>query len=105
MTKSDLVARVSERTPGMSMKDSETVVNLIFDSMTEALMRGDKIEIRGFGSFKVKQRDAREGRNPRTGQEVKIPAKRTPFFKVGKELKERVNDGKASDESGDADEE
>jgi integration host factor subunit beta len=91
MTKSDLVARVSERTPGISMKDSETIVNLIFDSMTEALMRGDKIEIRGFGSFKVKHRDAREGRNPRTGEEVKIPAKRTPFFKVGKELKDRID--------------
>jgi hypothetical protein len=62
--------------------------------MTESLRKGDRIEIRGFGSFQVKVREAREGRNPKTGEEVKIPAKRTPFFKVGKELKERVNEGR-----------
>jgi integration host factor subunit beta len=90
VTKSDLIERVSVRVPHVSKKDTETVVNTIFDSMTESLMQGDRIEIRGFGSFQVKIREAREGRNPKTGEEVRIPAKRTPFFKVGKELKERI---------------
>jgi len=91
MTKSDLIERVAARLPHISKKDTEIVVNTIFDSMTEALRRSDRIEIRGFGSFQVKVREAREGRNPKTGEEVKIPAKRTPFFKVGKELKERID--------------
>ncbi len=91
MTKSDLIERVAERVPQISKKDTELVVNTIFDSMTEALRGADRIEIRGFGSFQVKVREAREGRNPKTGEEVRIPAKRTPFFKVGKELKERID--------------
>lgn len=91
MTKSGLIERVAELTSHISKKDTEVVVNTIFDSMTEALRRGERIEIRGFGSFQVKQRDAREGRNPKTGEEVHIPAKRAPFFKVGKELKELVD--------------
>jgi integration host factor subunit beta len=90
MTKSDLIERVALRVPHISKKDTETVVNTIFESMTDCLRSGDRIEIRGFGSFQVKVREAREGRNPKTGEEVKIPAKRTPFFKVGKELKERI---------------
>jgi integration host factor beta subunit len=91
MTKSDLIERVSEKVPHISKKDTEVVVNTIFDSMTDALRGGKRIEIRGFGSFQVKVREAREGRNPKTGEEVRIPAKRTPFFKVGKELKERID--------------
>lgn len=91
MTKSDLIELVSERVPHISKKDTELVVNTIFDSMTDALRGADRIEIRGFGSFQVKVREAREGRNPKTGEEVRIPAKRTPFFKVGKELKERID--------------
>lgn len=91
MTKSDLIERVAEAVPQISKKDTELVVNTIFQSMTDALRRGDRIEIRGFGSFQVKVREAREGRNPKTGEEVRIPAKRTPFFKVGKELKERID--------------
>ncbi len=91
MTKSDLIERVAERVPDISKKDTELVVNTIFDSMTDALRSSDRIEIRGFGSFQVKIREAREGRNPKTGEEVKIPAKRTPFFKFGKELKERID--------------
>jgi integration host factor beta subunit len=91
MTKSDLIERVSEKVPHISKKDTEVVVNTIFDSMTDALRAGKRIEIRGFGSFQVKVREAREGRNPKTGEEVRIPAKRTPFFKVGKELKERID--------------
>jgi integration host factor subunit beta len=91
MTKSGLIERVAERTPHISKKDTEVVVNTIFDAMTEALRRGERIEIRGFGSFQVKVREARDGRNPKTGDMVNIPAKRTPFFKVGKELKEMVD--------------
>lgn len=91
MTKSGLIERVAEQTPHISKKDTEVVVNTIFDSMTEALRNGERIEIRGFGSFQVKVREAREGRNPKTGEEVHIPAKRTPFFKVGKDLKEMVD--------------
>jgi integration host factor subunit beta len=85
MTKSDLIEKVAKRLPHISKKDTEVVVNTIFDRMTEALSHGERIEIRGFGSFQVKVREAREGRNPKTGDEVKIPKKRTPFFKVGKE--------------------
>ena len=91
MTKSGLIEKVAELTPHVSKKDTEIVVNTIFDSMTEAPKKGEGIEIRGFGSFQVKVREAREGRNPMTGEEVQIPAKRTPFFKVGKELKEMVD--------------
>ncbi len=100
MTKSDLIERVATRVPHISKKDTEVVVNTIFDSMTEALRRGSRIEIRGFGSFQVKIREAREGRNPKTGEEVRIPAKRTPFFKVGKELKERIDDAWRAEQDG-----
>ncbi len=100
MTKSDLIERVAQRLPHISKKDTETVVNTIFDSMTESLKHGDRIEIRGFGSFQVKIREAREGRNPKTGDEVKIPAKRAPFFKVGKELKERIEERRRTEMGG-----
>jgi len=96
VTKSDLIERVAARVPHISKKDTELVVNTIFDGMTEALKVSDRIEIRGFGSFQVKIREAREGRNPKTGAEVKIPAKRTPFFKVGKELKERIDEARSN---------
>ena len=91
MTKSGLIEDVARRTPHISKRDTEVVINTIFDSMVEALKRGDRIEIRGFGSFQVKVREARDGRNPKTGEPVHISAKRTPFFKVGKELKEMVD--------------
>ena len=91
MTKSGLIEEVANRTPHISKKDTEVVVNTIFDAMIEALRGGERIEIRGFGSFQVKVREAREGRNPKTGEPVHISAKRTPFFKVGKELKEMVD--------------
>jgi integration host factor subunit beta len=100
MTKSDLIERVAQRLPHISKKDTETVVNTIFDSMTESLKHGDRIEIRGFGSFQVKIREAREGRNPKTGDEVRIPAKRAPFFKVGKELKERIEERRRTEVGG-----
>jgi integration host factor beta subunit len=99
MTKSELIEKVADKTPHISKKDTEIVVNTIFDSMTEALKLGERIEIRGFGSFQVKVREAREGRNPKTGEEVQIPAKRTPFFKVGKELKEMVDSDRRPRES------
>jgi len=95
MTKSGLIEEVAKRTPHISKKDTEVVVNTIFDSMIEALRNGDRIEIRGFGSFQVKIREARDGRNPKTGEPVHISAKRTPFFKVGKELKEMVDSSTA----------
>ena len=91
MTKSELVEKLVEVNASLSRKESEMVVNLIFDSMSEALKNGEKVEIRGFGSFTIREREAREARNPKSGEVVKIPAKRTPFFKTGKELRERVN--------------
>ena len=91
MTKSELVEKIMETNGFLNRKESELVVNIIFDSMTKALKNGDKVEIRGFGSFTVREREAREARNPKNGEIVKISAKRTPFFKTGKELKERVN--------------
>ena len=103
MTKSGLIERVAALTPHISKKDTEVVVNTIFDAMTDALKAGERIEIRGFGSFQVKVREAREGRNPKTREEVFIPAKRTPFFKVGKELKEMVDDAGPEASTSDAD--
>jgi len=91
MTKSELVEKIMESNGVLNRKESELVVNIIFDSMAKALKDGDKVEIRGFGSFTVREREAREARNPKNGEIVKISAKRTPFFKTGKELKERVN--------------
>jgi len=92
VTKSELVATVAETTSTLTRKHAELVVNTIFDSMRDALVDGDRIEIRGFGSFQVRQRASRTGRNPKTGDSVEISAKRVPFFKVGKELRERVNE-------------
>ncbi len=102
MTKSGLIEEVARRTPHISKKDTEVVVNTIFESMIESLRDGERIEIRGFGSFQVKFREAREGRNPKTGEPVHISAKRTPFFKVGKELKEMVDEVPAVSGDGEA---
>ena len=93
MNKSDLVLSISQKLPNLASKDVEIIVNTIFDSMTDSLSRGDRIEIRGFGSFEVRVRKPRLGRNPKTGQKVSVTTRRVPFFKVGKELKERVNHG------------
>ncbi len=90
MTKSELIERVAQES-GLTKGRAEMVVNTIFDSMTAALIAGDGIEIRGFGSFTVRQYKSYEGRNPRTGDVVHVAPKRLPFFKVGKELRERVN--------------
>jgi integration host factor subunit beta len=93
MTKADLVEQVASEAE-MTKKDAEQLVEIIFDSIIGALNKGDKIELRGFGSFRVRQRDARKGRNPKTGTAVNIPAKRVAYFKPGKELKEVINKGK-----------
>ena len=93
MTKADLIEEVS-RVVEMTRKESEVIVEAIFDSIVRSLRGGDKIEIRGFGSFRTRQRQSRVGRNPKTGARVDVPAKRLPFFKVGKELKEIVNGSK-----------
>ena len=91
MTKRDLIDEVARLYPRYSRRDAEVVVNAVFGSMASTLRAGGRIEIRGFGSFIVKQRQGREGRNPRTGRIVSVPAKRVPFFKVGKELRLRVD--------------
>lgn len=91
MTKRGLIEEINRRFPHLSRRDSEVIVNSIFGSMVEAMARGERIEIRGFGSFVVKHRRAREGRNPKSGVLVSIAAKKVPFFKVGKELRQRVN--------------
>lgn len=93
MNKSDLINAVAERLPTLAFRDVEIIVNNIFDSMTGALVQGGRIEIRGFGSFEVRVRQPRAGRNPKTGSSVSVGVRRVPFFKVGKELRERVNEG------------
>ena len=94
MTKADLIDEVS-RLAELTRKDSEVIVETIFDSVVRSLRAGDKIEIRGFGSFRTRQRKPRVGRNPKTGERVEVPAKKIPFFKPSKELKDLVNDGAA----------
>jgi integration host factor subunit beta len=96
MTKRDLIEEVVKQFPQFSRRDAEVMVNAVFDGMGDSLRRGDRIEIRGFGSFVVKPRQARQGRNPKTGNLVTVAAKRVPFFKVGKELKLRV-DGQSAE--------
>jgi len=91
MTKSELIEKVVQSHGMLNVKVSEIVVNTVFDSIEEALKSGEKVEIRGFGSFTIRERLGREARNPKSGEVVRIPSKKTPFFKTGKELKERVN--------------
>lgn len=90
MTKADLVETVAKEAE-MTKKDAEQLVEIIFDSIVGTLNKGEKIELRGFGSFRVRERDARKGRNPKTGEAVNIPAKRVAYFKPGKDLKELIN--------------
>lgn len=92
MTKSELIQRIAEINPHLYHRDVERIVNTIFDEITGALSRGDRVELRGFGAFSVKQRDARIGRNPRTGEKVEVEEKVVPYFKTGKQLRERLND-------------
>ena len=91
MIKSELVGRVAAANPHLYQRDVENVVNAILDAISEALARGDRVELRGFGAFSVKSRPAREGRNPRTGERVSVSEKSVPFFKSGKEMRARLN--------------
>ena len=91
MTKSDLIARLAERFPQLVAKDAEFAVKMILDAMSEALAKGARIEIRGFGSFALNYRPPRVGRNPKSGDKVSVPGKWVPHFKAGKELRERVD--------------
>ena len=98
MTKSELIAELSAANPHLLSRDVELIVGTIFNEITDALARGERVELRGFGAFTVKRRDARTGRNPRTGETVPVDEKAVPFFKAGKELRERVNRGNATRE-------
>ena len=91
MIKSELIQRIAEDNPHLYQRDVERIVSTVFDEITAALARGDRVELRGFGAFSVKQREGRMGRNPRTGATVPVPPKSVPFFKTGKELRERMN--------------
>ncbi len=91
MTKSELIAQLAERFPQLVAKDADYAVKMILDAMTDALARGDRIEIRGFGSFALNYRPRRTGRNPKSGEKVLVPEKYVPHFKAGKELRERVD--------------
>ena len=93
MTRSELIAELTSANPHLLSRDMELIVTTIFDEITAALARGERVELRGFGAFTVKRRDARTGRNPRTGEAVPVHEKAVPFFKAGKELRERVNRG------------
>jgi integration host factor subunit beta len=91
MTKSELIARLAERFPQLVAKDADYAVKMLLDAMTDALAQGDRIEIRGFGSFALNYRPPRTGRNPKSGEKVQVPEKHVPHFKAGKELRERVD--------------
>ena len=91
MTKSELIARLAEQNPTLYHRDIEKLVNTVFDTITTALVEGNRVELRGFGAFSIRERKARLGRNPRTGEAVNVDAKRMPFFKMGKGMKERLN--------------
>ena len=91
MIRSELIQKIAEENPHLYQRDVERIVNTIFDEVTSAMSRGDRVELRGFGAFSVKQRDARVGRNPRTGETVSVKEKHVPFFKTGKLLRDRLN--------------
>ena len=90
MNKSQLIERIA-REEGITIKNAANVVNIVFDSMADSLAKGDRVEIRGFGSFKVKSYNSYQGRNPKTGEIIKVREKKLPYFKVGKEMKDRVD--------------
>ncbi len=91
MTRSELIQILAEKNPHLYLRDVETIIDTVFEEITAALIKGDRVELRGFGAFSVKERQARTGRNPRTGESVSVDAKRLPFFKTGKGLRERLN--------------
>jgi integration host factor subunit beta len=92
MIKSELIQLIAQQNPHLYHRDVERIINTIFDEIIVALARGDRVELRGFGAFSVKSRNARQGRNPRTGDSVAVDAKRIPFFKTGKELRDKLNE-------------
>ncbi len=91
MIKSELVIKIAEKNPHLYHRDVERIVNRVFDEITHAMRDGNRVELRGFGAFSAKERQARQGRNPRTGAAVEVTEKRVPFFKTGKELRQRLN--------------
>ncbi|WP_425038275.1 integration host factor subunit beta [Primorskyibacter sp. S187A] len=91
MIRSELIQKLADENPHLYQRDVERIVNTIFDEITAAMSRGDRVELRGFGAFSVKKRDARTGRNPRTGETVDVSEKHVPFFKTGKLLRDRLN--------------
>ena len=93
MIRSELIQKIADENPHLTQRDVERIVSTVFDQITDALSRGDRVELRGFGAFSVKKRDARMGRNPRTGEAVQVEAKHVPFFKTGKLLRDRLNEG------------
>jgi integration host factor subunit beta len=101
MTKSELIARLAEKNPNLFLRDLERIVDTVFEEITNAMSRGDRVELRGFGAFSVKTRAARTGRNPRTGETVSVPDKKLPFFKTGKDLREHLNSGAPLDDQQD----
>jgi integration host factor subunit beta len=86
-----LIQKIAEENPHLFQRDVERIVNTVFEEIIDAMSRGDRVELRGFGAFSVKKRDARQGRNPRTGESVSVDEKHVPFFKTGKLLRERLN--------------
>lgn len=97
MTKSDLILRLAELYPHLLQRDIERIVGAVFDEISHALARGNRVELRGFGAFSIKRREARQGRNPRTGEGVSVEEKFVPFFKTGKQLRDRLNGGTGED--------
>ena len=91
MIRSELIQKIAEENPQLTQRDVERLVNTVFEQIIGAMSRGDRVELRGFGAFSVKRRDARTGRNPRTGESVEVEEKHIPFFKTGKGLHERLN--------------
>ena len=100
MIKSELVTILTDANPHLYQRDVECIVNTVFNEIATALTKGERVELRGFGAFSVKKRPARIGRNPRTGEPVSVSEKHVPFFKTGKELRDRLNDKKREEESG-----
>ena len=92
MTKSELIQKLTERNPHLFLRDIEKIVDTVFNEISDALAKGNRVELRGFGAFSIKHRKARTGRNPRTGETVQVEAKRLPFFKTGKALREKLNE-------------
>jgi len=91
LNKSDLILKILESEPNLFKKDASKIVNVFFDTISEAISKGDRVELRGFGVFDVKVREARIARNPKNGEAIAVPAKKVPFFRMGKDMKDRIN--------------